>query len=187
MNTQSRAGAAQSEDMRALPLNWKWVLAQGILTLVLGTVAFFFATAATLATIYVFAGFMAAGGIIQITQSILDKDIRWSQRLVNALVGIIYIIASLLMFANPLAASVVLTVIIASLFVAIGITRLVAAFRTGVSGANRFWLILFGLVNIGFGLYVVYALPQVALWFLGLMVSIEMIMHGWLLGSGLNK
>ncbi len=180
--TTTAAEAAASKDApHEHPVKWGWILAQGIVTLILGTIAFYFATVATLATVYMFGGLMGAAGIIQIAESIADEDHKWSQRLTNALIGIVYIVTSMLIFIDPLAASVALTIIIAALFIAIGVIRIVTAWRNRSKGWSWLWLALFGLVNIAFGLFVTFTLPVSALWLIGLMVSIEMIMHGWIL------
>jgi len=173
--------AASKEAPHEHPVKWGWILAQGIVTLILGTIAFYFATVATLATVYMFGGLMGAAGIIQIAESIADEDHKWSQRLTNALIGIVYIVTSMLIFIDPLAASVALTILIAALFIAIGVIRIVTAWRNRSKGWSWLWLALFGLVNIAFGLFVTFTLPVSALWLIGLMVSIEMIMHGWIL------
>ncbi len=179
------ATAAEAAASKAVPhehpVKWGWILAQGIVTLILGTIAFYFATVATLATVYMFGGLMGAAGIIQIAESIADEDHKWSQRLTNALIGIVYIVTSMLIFIDPLAASVALTIIIAALFIAIGVIRILTAWRNRSRGWSWLWLALFGLVNVAFGLFVTFTLPASALWLIGLMVSIEMIMHGWIL------
>ncbi len=179
------ATAAETAASKAAPhehpVKWGWILAQGVVTLILGTIAFYFATVATLATVYMFGGLMGAAGIIQIAESIADEDHKWSQRLTNALIGIVYIVTSMLIFIDPLAASVALTIIIAALFIAIGVIRIATAWRNRSRGWNWLWLALFGLVNVVFGLFVTFTLPASALWLIGLMVSIEMIMHGWIL------
>jgi len=148
--TATAAEAAASKDAsHEHPVKWGWILAQGIVTLILGTIAFYFATVATLATVYMFGGLMGAAGIIQIAESIADDDHKWSQRLTNALIGIVYIVTSMLIFIDPLAASVALTIIIAALFIAIGVIRIVTAWRNRSKGWSWLWLALFGLVNIG--------------------------------------
>ncbi len=164
-----------------LPLSWGWILAQGIVTLLFGSIAFYLAGLTTLATVYMFGGLMGAGGILQLVQSFTDTDKTWTQRLSNILIGILYILTSVLIFIDPLAATYALTIMIAALFAAIGAVRLVQAWRNRKHGWNWLWLALFGLVNIGFSAWVMVTLPASALWLIGLMVSIELIMHGWLL------
>ena len=178
MSEQSTAAAEAAHEH---PVQWGWIMAQGVVTLILGTIAFYLASLTTLATVFMFGGLMGAAGIIQIVESLLDKDRTWSQRVPNILIGLVYIITSVLIFIDPLAASLALTIIIASLFMAIGVIRLVAAWKNRAQGWSWLWLALFGLVNILFGAFVVATLPASALWLIGLMVSIEMIMHGWLL------
>jgi len=177
----AQTAAPSQDNLHELPISWGWLLAQGILTLFLGTVALAMAGLTTLATVYLFGGFMGAAGIFQLVQSFTEKDKTWSLRLTNILVGLIYIITSVMIFIDPLAASMALTIFIASFFVVIGVVRLAQAWKNRAKGWNWLWLALFGLIDIALGAYVIFTLPVSALWLIGAMVSIELIMQGWLL------
>jgi len=178
----AQTAAPSKDELHELPISWGWLLALGIVTLLFGTIALAMVGLTTLATVYMFGGFMGAAGIFQLVQSFTEKDKKWSMRLTNILIGLIYIITSVMIFMNPLAASIALTIFTASFFIAIGVLRLVQAWKTRSKGWKN-WLLLafFGLIDIALGAYVVFTLPVSALWLIGAMVSIELIMQGWLL------
>ncbi|HHN73436.1 MAG TPA: HdeD family acid-resistance protein [Thermopetrobacter sp.] len=156
-------------------------MVQGIATLVLGTIGLYIASLVTLATVYVFGGLMLVGGVFQIGHALLEKDRAWAHRVFNILIGLIYVITSVIVFINPLAASLALTIMVAALFMAVGVIRLYAAWRLHRAGLSWLWLALAGLVNVLFGAFVAFTLPVSQFWVIGILVSVEMIMQGWLM------
>ena len=180
MTTENTAPET-SGQAHEYPLHWGWILAQGIVTVLLGGIALALAGLTTLASVYLFGGFMGAAGILQLVQTFTEKDKGWSLRISNLLIGLVYLITSVLIFIDPLAASLALTIFIASFFMVIGVIRLVQAWKNRSRGWNWLWPGLFGLINLGFGAYVIATLPVSALWLIGMMVSIELIMQGWTL------
>ena len=41
------------------------------------------------------------------------------------------------------------------------------------------WLVFAGIVSLALGTMIFFQWPESALWFIGLMIAIEMIFHGW--------
>ena len=180
-NTTPAAETAAAATLNELPAHWGWLMVQGIATLVLGTIGLYIASLVTLATVYVFGGLMLVGGVFQIGHALLEKDRAWAHRVFNILIGLIYVITSVIVFINPLAASLALTIMVAALFMAVGVIRLYAAWRLHRAGLSWLWLALAGLVNVLFGAFVAFTLPVSQFWVIGILVSVEMIMQGWLM------
>ena len=184
MNAASGAGANVAHATareKEHPASWKWLMVQGVATLVLGTIGLYIANLVTLATVYVFGALMLVGGAFQIVHALTEKNRAWTHRLFNIIIGIIYGITAFIVFINPVAASVALTIMVAALFMAVGLIRLYAAWKLYTSGASWFWVGLAGLINLVFGAFVAVTLPISHFWVIGILVSVEMIMQGWLM------
>ncbi len=99
--------------------------------------------------------------------------------------GLLYIIAGVMLFANPLRASIVLTLAFAIAWIASGIVRL---FQSYLYWEWSGWLLLLsGVVGIVAGLIILSKWPISGLWVLGLLVGIDLLVHGvWWVSLGLQ-
>ncbi len=178
MSTEKKAAF---DDKLELPKKWGWLLALGILNLILGGIGFGAVTAFTLASVIMFAGFLMATGVLQIVQGIRAKEHDWAGRGLHFLVGILYIGVALLAAYDPYAASAGLTIFIAAMFVVIGVSRIVYAVRARRQNWKWLWPVLAGIVDLAAGGIIMFTWPASSLWVLGLLLSVELIMNGWLL------
>jgi len=175
-------GTASSQAMAPIPVlgdlihNWGWLLAQGILLVVLGTVGLGLTFLLTLATVFIFGVFLVIGGGVQIFQTFKCKG--WGSILWHVLIAVLYVLAGLSIMADPLAASTLFTLLLAGALVGIGIVRLVMAFQLrGVK--NWGWPLIGGIAAIVLGFMVLARWPVSGLWVIGLFVAIELIFSGW--------
>ena len=168
--------AATKEEF---PVNWKWMLFLGILDIILGTVGIILASLLTLTTVLVFGIFLFIGGIFQLIQGIRDKEERWSGRLAHFSVAILYLVGGVLIFLNPLSGATVLTLILAAVFLIIGLFRMglaITFFRN-----NWRWVLHFvgGLISLALGVFIILNWPVSSLWIIGLIVALELLFNGW--------
>jgi uncharacterized membrane protein HdeD (DUF308 family) len=173
---------ASSQAMAPIPVlgdlihNWGWLLAQGILLVVLGTVGLGLTFLLTLATVFIFGVFLVIGGGVQIFQTFKCKG--WGSILWHVLIAVLYVLAGLSIMADPLAASTLFTLLLAGALVGIGVVRLIMAFQLrGVK--NWGWPLIGGLAAIVLGFMILARWPVSGLWVIGLFVAIEMIFSGW--------
>ena len=75
-------------------------------------------------------------------------------------------------------ASMILTLLLAGFIMAIGILRIMMAFQFK-GFRNWIWPLLGGIVTVLLAIMIIAQWPSSALWFIGLVVAIEMIMNGW--------
>ncbi len=162
-----------------LPKKWGWLLALGILMIILGTIGLFMSVWVTLATVLVFGGFALAGGVFQIIQAFKAKEEKWAGRLPQLLIAIIYILMGIIIIFDPVAAGLGITLAIAALLVAIGVTRIVYAFKCRKQQWRWVLPLVFGIIDLILGFIIIVNWPISGLWVIGLFVSIEMIMNGW--------
>jgi len=175
-------GTASSQAMTPIPVlgdlvhNWGWLLAQGILLVVLGTIGLGMTIWLTLASVFIFGVFLVIGGGVQIFQTFKCKG--WESILWHALIAVLYVLAGLNIMADPLAASTLFTLLLAGALVGIGVVRLIMAFQLrGVK--NWGWPLIGGIAAIFLGVMILAGWPVSGLWVIGLFVAIEMIFSGW--------
>jgi uncharacterized membrane protein HdeD (DUF308 family) len=175
-------GTAASPALAPLPVlgdlvhNWGWLLAQGILLVVLGTIGLGLSFLLTLATVFIFGVFLVIGGGVQIFQTFKCRG--WGSILWHALIAVLYVLAGLSVMANPLAASTLLTLLLAGALVGIGVMRLIIAFQ--VRGVRNWgWTLIGGIAAMVLGFMILAQWPVSGFWVIGLFVAIEMIFSGW--------
>jgi uncharacterized membrane protein HdeD (DUF308 family) len=156
--------------------NWGWLLAQGILLVVLGTIGLGMTIWLTLASVFIFGIFLVIGGGVQIFQTFKYKG--WGSILWHALIAVFYVLAGLSIMTDPLAASTLFTLLLAGALMGIGVVRLIMAFQWR-GAKNWFWPLIGGIAAIFLGVMILARWPVSGLWVIGLFVAIEMILGGW--------
>ena len=152
-----------------------WLAAVGILFILLGVVGLGTATLMTLATVLFFGALAIIGGIVQLLQSFTSHGRR--NKVVGGVIGALYVVAGLLIFYNPVASSMVLTLFLAGTLIALGAARIAFSmqYRNNVYWT---WSMISGVISIVLGALIIAQWPITSLWVIGLFVSLEMIFHG---------
>ncbi len=177
----STAHSEQPHLPQEYPLRWGWLMALGLLMLVLGTFGFYLATFVTLTTVLVFGAFYLTAGVLQFLQGIKAKERRWSGRLLHFAVALVYILVGILIFVDPIAASLGITLALAALFMFMGGMRIAHALQSRKKQWGWILPITVGIIDLLLGVIIVANWPASGLWVIGLLVSIELIMNGWYL------
>jgi uncharacterized membrane protein HdeD (DUF308 family) len=159
-----------------LSKRWGWLLALGIVFIGLGLIGIGMAFALTIASLIVFGALLLIGGALQIVQAFQSKG--WKSVLWHVVIAILYVIAGVSVLRDPLLASLILTLIVAGMILAIGIVRVIMAIQMrGNKGWG--WVLLGGIVSIALGVLIYLQWPFSALWLIGLFVAIDLIANGW--------
>ena len=156
--------------------NWGWLLAQGILLVVLGTIGLGIIIWLTLASVFIFGVFLFIGGGVQILQTFKCRG--WESILWHGLIAVLYVVAGFSIMADPLAASLLFTLLLAGALVGIGVVRLIMAFQLR-RVKYWFWPLIGGIAAIVLGVMILARWPVSGLWVIGLFVAIEKIFNGW--------
>ncbi|MHB9072165.1 MAG: HdeD family acid-resistance protein [Desulfobaccales bacterium] len=165
-----------AEVLGDLMHNWGWLLAQGILLVVLGTIGLGMTLWLTLATVFIFGVFLVIGGVVQLFQAFKCRG--WQSILWHVIIGILYVLAGVIIFGNPLMASTMLTLLLGGVLIGIGIVRIVMALQHRVL-KNWIWPLIGGIAAIILGFMILAQWPVSGFWVIGLFVAIEMIFSGW--------
>ena len=162
-------------ELEELQRRWGWLLALGILLIILGTTALVLVPAATLATVLVLGWLMVFSGAIEAIQGFRQR--KWGGVVLHLIVGLLGVLVGLLIVTHPLAGALAWTLLLASFFVAIGLFRTIAAIQ--IKFPNWGWALFDGLVTLGLGIMLWVQWPWSGFWFLGLALGVTLILRGW--------
>jgi uncharacterized membrane protein HdeD (DUF308 family) len=152
-----------------------WFLIMGGALILIGSVAVGSAMAATIVSMILLGWLLFIAGMFEIVHGFARR--RWSGFFVNLLGGVLYVVTGFIIVINPGLAAITLTLLIAMLFFATGVFRIVIAITTPLN--HRGWLVVNGLISIVLGLSLWSAWPASGFWAIGLFVGIDMIFDGW--------
>ena len=137
--------------------------------------------AATVISAFLIGILIAVAGVAEVFQAFYAQH--WRGFALRMLIGALYIVCGLMLISDPARASVVLALVFALSLVASGIVRIFQAIQ--------YWewfgplLLVSGIVGIAAGLVILANWPISGLWVLGLVVGIDLILHGlWWISLG---
>src|SRR5262245_24068399 len=154
--------------------NWGWYMALGIALGVLGVFAICYSFLTTLVSVVVFGWVLIFSGIVEAIQAFRVR--RWGGFFLHLLAAVLEIGVGALVIAKPLAGALGLTVLLAAYLIVGGVFRIIAALSLDFRGAG--WLAVSGAISFILGLALAYYTPRAALWFIGLCVGVDLMMHG---------
>ena len=177
------------ELMQHLPESWGALLALGMLMIILGAVGLGMSFTFTITTVMFFGFFMLLAGLTQLVHAVVsDKLKSWKSRGLYIVTAVLYTIGGLVSIFNPVLASIGFTILLAGMFLAIGIYRIKEAIRIQNEGEKWWLMMITGVTSLVFAIVVTVGMPWTALWVIGLMVAVELAMNGALLvGIALQK
>ena len=159
----------------SLKRNAGWLIVVGIVFLILGLIGLGMTISLTIASVLLF-GFLlfiaAASQLVEVFTCHSLKGALW-----HALIAALYIIAGSVMMFDPLLASTILTAVIASLLIMIGVFRITMAFTIRQT-AGWGWIFVAGLISMILGTLIMAQWPWSGLWVIGLFIAIELVMNG---------
>lgn len=145
----------------------------GVLLIIAGIVGLFNPFAAQMSATLFLAWLMIFGGFFGLMGSISFD--RGGSRVVSIILSILTILAGVFAIANPLAASVSLTIIVIAWLVARGIIELVSAITTPL---HRWWMVAMGLLDLLLAFLLYKAGPAGAMAVIGIYVAISLLFWG---------
>lgn len=153
-----------------------WLLALGILLILLGTAAVIAPFAFSFTIKIIIGWLLLIGGIFQIIHSFQAH--RWKGILLHALAALLYLAAGIYLLAFPLRGLFTLTLFLAIFFMAEGFLKIIWSIQIR-SQKQWGWLLFSGLISLLLGILIYQELPSSAAWAIGLLVGINLIFLGW--------
>jgi uncharacterized membrane protein HdeD (DUF308 family) len=152
---------------------WGAIWLGGVLILA-GTFVVADVVAAKTASTLLFGLALLAAGSFEIVHALWVPH--WGAFLLRLLLGLFYAISGAMLTAYPLASSNVVTIAFAAALIASGVVRLCLAREFWQR--HREWLLTSGIVGILAGLVVLLKWPIGGWWALGLVVGVDLLLHG---------
>lgn len=169
------------EELRA---NWRWLVGLGIVWMVLGALAIIVPFGATLAFEILLGAIFAVGGVIQIAQAFRLRN--WKGYGTNMLGGVLALVLGVLLLVYPFQGVLTLTLFLGAFFIVSGVVQVISALQHREL-RNWGWILASGILGIVVGVLILLGWPSTAVWAIGVLVGIELIVTGWsLLMIGLS-
>src|SRR5262249_53816892 len=148
-----------------------WFLGLGVLLIVVGAMAVGSIYIQTLTTIFLVALFgwlLVVGGVVEVVNAFLART--WRGFFVQLLGGILHLVVGGLLIEKPDRGAMVLTFMLAVVFLIGGTFRIVGALVTRPSG--WVWVALNGVITLALGAAIWRGWPATSEWVIGLFVGI---------------
>lgn len=162
-------------ELAPLRAKWGWILALGIIYLIVGIIALGSVVMATAASVLIVGVMMVIAGVAEVINAFQNKG--WGKFLIWLLLGALYVIAGFLAFQNPLLTAAVLTLILGIALVISGIMRVILAFSMK-EGTPWIWVLISGVVTLLLGLMIFSHWPVSSLYVLGMFLGVDLVIAG---------
>jgi uncharacterized membrane protein HdeD (DUF308 family) len=174
--SNGEGATALSAVFGELQRNWGWLLAFGILMVILGVIGLGMAVLVTLASVMFYGILLLIGGGAQFIHSF--KASGWKAKIWHVLISLVYLFAGIIVIRNPILASGILTLFLAGAITAVGLMRIVMAFQ--MKGTAGWGLVMVGgILALLLGILIFAKWPASSLVVIGVFLSIELIVNGW--------
>ena len=163
------------------------MIALGIVTIIMGSAAILFPLFSSIAVTIIIGFTFVIAGIAQIIAAFSHP--KWGVRILTFIVGVLCLVAGIFLFSNPVDGIFALTIVVAAIFLAEGILKTIYAFRMRPL-AGWGWLLFDGILSVVLGLMLWVQFPSSALWALGILAGISILISGWtmlMLGVAMGK
>lgn len=157
----------------APPLPWGWVLAYGVLLILVSVMVIANPLVAGFATGFLLGFVLCVYGVAGIAAGIhsMSKRARWTE----ILLGVIGLLAGLYVLFNPVAGAITLVWAIGAWLLISGIFEVAFAFK---ARNDKAWRLFMGVLDVVLGVLLLVSSVPTALGFLAIMVAISFFMRG---------
>jgi uncharacterized membrane protein HdeD (DUF308 family) len=154
---------------------WLSFLILGLLLSLGGILSIALPVVSTLAVSLTVGILLAACGLVQIVQSFQSQG--WRGFLWHLGVGVVQVVGGVLIYMDPFAGAIAITLLIAIVLATIGLSQIGLAWRVRPHDGWG-WLMLAGIVAVAAGLVLALKLPVAGLTTPGIMVGISLLFSG---------
>jgi len=162
-------------NLEELRRNWGWILALGIVLVLLGAGALIDAIGVSVVSMVFFGWILLFSGVIEGVQTLRHRT--GGHFFLHLLKAVFSIVLGVMLLRSPMAGLVVVTLLLASYFVVIGVFRIIAALTVQMPGSG--WALVDGVITLILGILVWSQWPASGLWVIGLFIGINLITTGW--------
>ena len=178
--SESEALQIRSAVSAAIHRHWGLFLFEGIVLIILGSLAVLVPAVASVAATIVFGWILLLSGGMGLIATLRARQapgFGWS--LVSAILGIA---AGVILLLMPLQGALSLTAVLIAFLLVEGVASILYAVEHRKGSSGRWsWMLASGILDVVLGLILLAGLPGTAVWALGLLLGINMIFGGWAL------
>lgn len=160
----------------AIKTHSKMFMFEGVVLILFGLMAIALPVVSTLTIGLIVGAALLVGGVVQVVSSF--KHSRESGFWLSLVVGALAAIVGLLFLFDPSSGALSLTLLLIALFLAEGVTKIVAAIQMRDVLPNWGWTLVSGLISVVLAGILWSGFPITAAWVLGLLVGINMVFFG---------
>ncbi len=154
-------------------IGWGWMLAYGIIGLLVGIFAIMMPISATFAVTIVLGVSLLVGGLFSLLAGIFGKG--HEGRVYAILGGLVSLIGGGVMIFQPVVGAISLTLLVVAWLVVRGVMELAWGFRFH---RRRWLMIALGVINLLFAAYIMYLGPLAALTLPGILLGFSFLFSG---------
>lgn len=147
--TSFNLNSTKLTDRQISGIRWAFGLG-GVATLALGVFLLAWPKASLLAVAWIFATYFIISGIVRIGRGVMARDLGGAWRIFSVILGILLLIGGVYVFAQPVIGLVTLGILIGVTWIIEGI----AALFDASPDRSRWFAVLYGLISIGGGIFV---------------------------------
>jgi uncharacterized membrane protein HdeD (DUF308 family) len=174
MPASSFSGNSLVASIEEIRDSWGWILALGILFMILGAVCIVGDVTATFVTVLTFGWLLLIGGVVALVHAFRTRT--WSGFLFSLLSALLRGFTGYLLIRYPLAGAISFTLILASFFIVGGLFRAIGAEITRFPRWG--WAVFSGILSLALGIVLLAQMPAASIWFIGFAIGIDMIVDG---------
>lgn len=159
----------------SLRFRWWSFLLLGLVLSVSGITAILVPAVSTTATSLVLGAVLVFVGIVKLVQAFETRE--WPGFVWQLLGGGVEVVGGILIYFNPLKGAVAITLLIAIIFVVLGVSQIGCAFKTrGQRG--WLWLLSSGLLALAMSLFLTFKFPHVREFEAGAIAGVSLLFSG---------
>lgn len=156
--------------------HWLWLVLLGGVLMVAGAVAILVPAISEIAASRVLGSVLVISGLVQIVQA--AKMLNWTGFIWHLLLGILATVGGALIYMDPFAGVVALTLLIAIIFAVHGVTQV--GFAVRVRGqAGWHWFLVSGAIALAAAVLLVMKLPYSHSFTLATVAGVSLLFAGW--------
>lgn len=157
--------------------DWRWPMALAVLSIIGGVVALIYPVVASFAVQAMIAAALTLVAVAELSLAVARRHEGLTTWGFHGALGLLLLTLVATLVINPFAGLVSLTVAVAILLLAVGAVRMGLAWQMR-AWPRWGWLFASGLLSAVLGIMILAALPNAALWVLGVFLGIDLISSG---------
>ena len=155
---------------------WLWLVLLGAVLMLAGIVAILLPAVSEIAASKVLGTVLIVSGLVQIMQS--AKMLGWLGFIWHLLLGILAVIGGALIYLNPFAGVIAITILIAIIFAVHGVTQVGFAIRVRRQ-PGWYWFLLSGCIALAVSVLLILKLPYSHSFTPATVAGVSLLFAGW--------